>query len=196
MKDLPFTLEIQQAKGFLPSKYDNHIVRHLSAIRNQFLCQDAAGAMLAERDPIVYEVYEIKRPEIAGELIQGISTVHPGKVGDEYYMTKGHFHVVLETAEIYFCLQGQGYLVMETPEGDCAVELLHPNIVLYVPPRWAHRSINTSCTEDLITYFVYPGNAGHDYNTIEQQGYRKLVIERDGFPVIVDNPGWVAPEKR
>ncbi len=30
-------------------------------------------------------------------------------------MTKGHFHTVLETAEIYYTLQGRGYMVMETP---------------------------------------------------------------------------------
>jgi len=38
---------------------------------------------------------------VAGELLFGVSIVHPGKVGNEFYMTKGHFHTVLETAEIY-----------------------------------------------------------------------------------------------
>lgn len=85
---------------------------------------------------------------------------------------------------------------METPEGDWAVEALCPNSVLYVPPRWAHRSVNTSLTEDLITFFVYPGNAGHDYRTIETQGFHKLVIHREGKPQIVDNPRWLSPEQR
>ena len=44
------------------------------------------------QNPVLYEVYEIKRPELAGELMYGISIVHPGKVGEEYFMTKGHFH--------------------------------------------------------------------------------------------------------
>jgi len=56
--------------------------------------------------------------------------------------------------------------------------------------------VNTSPTEDLVTFFVYPGNAGHDYGTIETQGFRKLVVERNGVPVIVDNPRWMSPEKR
>ena len=81
------------------------------------------------------------RPEVAGELLHGISIVHPGKVGDEYYMTKGHFHTVLDTAEVYYCLKGDGAMVMETPEGEWSVEELHPGRVLYVPPRWAHRSV-------------------------------------------------------
>jgi oxalate decarboxylase/phosphoglucose isomerase-like protein (cupin superfamily) len=36
---------------------------------------------------------------------------------DEFAMTKGHFHTVLETAEVYYCLRDQGMMVMETPEG-------------------------------------------------------------------------------
>ena len=100
--------------------------------------------MLEKEDRLLYEVYEIRLPEEAGVLLQGISIIHPGKVGDEYFMTKGHFHAVLETSEVYYCLRGSGYMVMETPEGEWAVEALKPNNILYVPPRWAHRSVNTS----------------------------------------------------
>ena len=163
-------------------------------MRGQYLDKAAFETQLADEDTLLYEVYELQRPEEAGELLHGISIVHPGKVGDEYNMTKGHFHTVLETGEIYYCLQGEGYMVMETPEGDWSVEPLRPGKVLYVLPRWAHRSVNTSATEDLITFFVYPGNAGHDYGTIEAQGFRKLVVEQDGRPAIVDNPRWIAPE--
>jgi glucose-6-phosphate isomerase len=111
-------------------------------------------------------------------------------------MTKGHFHAELETAEVYYCLGGQGVMVMETPEGDWAVEELRPGRVLYVPPRWAHRSVNTSRDEDLVMFFVYPGNAGHDYGTIEAQGFRKLVLAKQGQPQAVDNPLWRAPGER
>jgi len=195
MKTVPFTFDVSIADAIL-SEYDNHIERRLSAMKGQFLDAGAFQARLAQDDALLYEVYEIKRPEIAGELLNGLSIVHPGKVGDEYYMTKGHFHTVLETAEVYYCLKGEGVMVMETPEGEWSVEPLRPNAVLYVPPRWAHRSVNTSLTEDLVTFFVYPGNAGHDYGTIETQGFRKLVVERDGAPAIVDNPRWMSPEQR
>lgn len=87
-------------------------------------------------------------------------------------------------------------MVMETPEGEWAVESLQPDKVLYVPPRWAHRSVNTSMSEDLVMFFVYPGNAGHDYGSIEVQGFRKLVLQHDSSPQIVDNPRWLPPEAR
>lgn len=188
MIDLPFTFELD-APDFVPSRYDNHIRRTLTSMRGQYRDSAAYEAQLAEGDELLYEVYELARPHEAGELLHGISIVHPGKVGDEYYMTKGHFHTVLETAEIYICLRGRGAMVMETPEGEWAVEWLAPGRTLYVPPRWAHRSVNCGA-EDLITFFAYPGHAGHDYGTIEQRGFRKLIVECDGEPAVVDNPRW------
>jgi glucose-6-phosphate isomerase len=170
------------------SHYDHHLKRRLSAMEGQFLDQSAHEALSDEEDQIIYEVYQHRRPEVPGELLHGVSIIHPGVVGEEYFMTKGHFHAELDTAELYYCLQGEGMMVMETPEGEWAIERLIPNRALYVPPRWAHRSVNTSLTEDLITLFVYPGHAGHDYRTIEQLGFRKLVLHREGKPVIVDNP--------
>ncbi len=193
MKNVPFTFSLP-APDFVPSEYDSHIERTLSSMKGQYLDSDTFAAELAENDRLLYEVYELQRPQVAGELLHGISIVHPGKVGDEYHMTKGHFHTVLETGEVYYCLKGHGFMVMETPEGDWAVEELSPGKVLYVLPRWAHRSVNACLDEDLITFFIYPGNAGHDYGTIEQQGFRKLVVERDGAPAIVDNPRWQPPQ--
>ena len=195
MKTTPFTFDVSVGDAVL-SAYDNHIERRLSAMKGHFSDQRAYETLLAVEDRLLYEVYEIKRPEVAGELLHGLSIVHPGKVGDEYYMTKGHFHTVLETAEVYYCLKGEGVMVMETPEGDWSVEPLRPHAVLYVPPRWAHRSVNVSADEDLVTFFVYPGNSGHDYGTIETQGFRKLIVERNGLPTTIDNPRWLDPDAR
>ena len=195
-KTIPFSFEIIQSEKMRLSEFDNHIERRLSNMRNQYLHQSAVASILAEGDPILYEVFEVKRPEVPGELLHGISIVHSGKIGDEYFMTKGHFHTVLETAEIYYCLRGLGFMVMETMEGEWAVEQLRPNKVLYVPPYWAHRSINTGSNEDLVTFFVYPGNSGHDYGSIEKHGFRKLVMDLAGTPEIVDNPRWLPLEMR
>ena len=195
MKTGPFTFSIDLPSG-IPTYFEDHLERRLSSMDGQFNDVDAFGSILKNSDPILYEVYEISRPEVAGELIHGISILHPGKIGDEYFMTKGHFHTVLDTAEIYYCLQGQGVMVMETPEGEWSVEELTPGKVLYVAPRWARRSVNTGDEEALITFFAYPGNAGHDYGTIETLGYRKLFIEKDGEMEIVDNPHWKPPEER
>lgn len=188
MPDLPFTIDLK-LPGIQLSHYDNHIQRFLSNMKGQYYDQAAFQAMLDQEDKLLYEVYEFQRPHVAGELLSGISIIHPGKVGSEYNMTKGHFHSVLETAEVYYILEGQGCMVMETPEGEWSVEELRPGRVLYVPPRWGHRTVNTG-TGDVVMLFVYPGNAGHDYGTIESQGFRKLVVEDDGKAQVIDNPRW------
>jgi glucose-6-phosphate isomerase len=187
MQDLPYTFDVPLPSG-VPTRYDQHTVRRLSALEGYYADAAAYAARLAQEDVILYDVYELRRPENAGELLHGLTILHPGKVGDEFYFTKGHFHAVLETAEVYYCLHGQGVMLMETPEGDCAAEVLCPGRVLYVPPRWAHRSVNTERDEDLILLYVYPAHAGHDYSTIEARGFCQLVVERDGRPQVVDNP--------
>jgi len=195
MANLPYTAAIKFPE-FIPERCDERIVRRLTSMRGQFSDQQAYQQLLSEADVLLYEVYAFVQPEVDGELDSGISIIHPGKVGQEYFMTKGHFHRVLDTAEVYYCMKGKGVMVMETPEGVWNVKELTPGILLYVPPRWAHRSVNTSDSEDLVILYVYPAHAGHDYGTIETQGFRKLIVDQGTGPEIVDNPRWLAPEDR
>ena len=189
MTDLPFSFTIP-LPAIIPTYYDNHLERRLSSMRGQYLDQAAYQSMLAVEDTLLYEVYEVQRPNVEGELLMGLSIVHPGKVGNEFFMTKGHFHAVLETSEVYYCLKGEGFMVMENPQGETAIEALAPGKVLYVPPCWAHRSVCTSRQVDLVTFFIYPANSGHDYGTIERQGFRKLVVDGENGIQFIDNPRW------
>lgn len=184
----PFTFSIDIDNCRLTDA-DNHIKRNLSDMKNQYLCEEVYNKMIKEDDTLLYEVYEKLVPEKPGELIQGLSIVHPGKVDKEYFMTKGHFHLIADTAELYLCLKGKGMMVMETPEGEWAVEEMIANKAVYVPGKWAHRSVNISDT-DLVTLFIYPANAGHDYAAIKEKGFRKIILEENGKPTIMDNPKW------
>ena len=85
MIDRPFTFELN-GPGFVPSASDNHIRRTLGSMRGQYHDTAAYDALAAEEDALLYEVYELARPHEAGELLHGISIVHPGRVGDEYYI--------------------------------------------------------------------------------------------------------------
>lgn len=192
MTDKPFTFTLP-FPSLIPNRYDNHIQRRLSAMKGQFFDDKAYQKALVAEDSLVYEVYEIQRPQLPGEVLHGISILHPGKVGREFYMTKGHYHAVIDTAEVYLCLNGEGFMVMENPEGESSVEALSPGVVLYVPPRWAHRSVCTSRQRDLVTFFAYPGHSGHDYGTIERQGFARLVLEGENGIEIVHNPRWNKP---
>jgi len=149
----------------------------------------AQNALIDIEDPVIYEFYELGAPEQPGDVAFGSSITYPGKVGDEYFMTKGHFHTILDTAEVYYTLSGEGYMLVENPEGDWDAFPLSAGQAVYVPKRYAHRSINTGSVP-LVTFFAFRGDAGHDYGTIEDKGYRKLIVERDGKPAIIDNPKW------
>ena len=126
----------------------------------------------------------------SGVLSFGCSILNPGKVGDEYYFTKGHFHAILETGEVYYCLSGHGYMLLENQEGDWSAQELTAGQTVYVPPCYAHRSVNVSPDQPFVTFFVYRSDAGHNYGAIETRGFRKLLVERNGQPTIIDNPRW------
>jgi glucose-6-phosphate isomerase len=166
------------------------IRRRLSAMKGMYADAAAFEAMVRGGDPLVYEFYDMRLPHAAAEIAFGTTITYPGKVGGEYFMTKGHFHEILETGEVYYCLRGRGVMLMESPEGDWETRDMAAGVAVYVPPRYAHRSINVSGTEPLISFFAFRGDAGHDYGTIESKGFRKLVVERDGRPAVVDNPKW------
>jgi glucose-6-phosphate isomerase len=164
--------------------------RYLSQMKGMYADTAAFEKATALEDPLVYEFYELGAPENPGDLAFGTSITYPGKVGNEYFMTKGHFHTVLETAEVYYTLSGEGGMLLENPEGDTVFYPLEPGKAVYVPRRYAHRSINTGKVP-LVSFFVFRGDAGHNYASIETRGYRKLVVEgNDGKPRMIDNPKW------
>ncbi len=182
-----FTMDFDLKTGF--STMLDTGKRYLSQMKGMFADDAAYDAACDGQDPLVYEFHGMPVPEHEGDLAFGCSIVYPGKVGNEYYMTKGHFHTMLETAEIYYCLAGHGYMLMENPEGDWLALELEAGKAVYVPKRYAHRSICVG-NEPLRTFFVFRADAGHDYGTIETKGYRKLLVEADGKPTIIDNPKW------
>lgn len=163
--------------------------RTLSQMSKMYYDSAAAEEILKTEDPLIYEFHELGFPERAGDIAFGTTIIYPGKIGDEYYMTKGHFHTILDTAEVYWTLEGKGYMLMENKEGDCIEMPLSKSEAVYVPRGYGHRTINTG-DEPLVLFFAFQADAGHDYGTIETMGYHKIIVERDGEPVIEDNPHW------
>ena len=185
--DYSFLVDFDLNNGF--SKTAETTKRYLSQMKDMFYYVEAAEEILKTEDPLIYEFYELGFPEREGDLAFGTTILYPGLVGEEYYMTKGHFHTKLETAEVYYTLSGEGYMVMENPEGDTIEIPLVKGQALYVPRRYAHRSVNTG-NEPLVMFFTFDADAGHDYGTIETKGYHKMVVERQGKAEIVPNPKW------
>lgn len=157
----------------------SHLVRRVSDMRGHYRDGAALEALVADGDPVHYEVYETPVPHEYGHLMYCISDLRPGCVGEECFMTKGHYHTRINTGEIYLALRGRGYMMMKTTDGQCRYEEFVPGRMVYVPPYWGHRSINTG-DEPLISFCVYPADAGHNYGDIEREGFPKRVFRRNG----------------
>lgn len=117
-----------------------------------------------QRDPndVVYSVEMLDSPADAGALYVGVTHLNAGKIGDEFYMTRGHFHKQREQGEVYFGLSGEGLLLLQTEQGEARLERVAPGSVHIIPPFTAHRLINTG-TGTLSSLAVWPTVAGHDY---------------------------------
>ena len=161
--------------------------RYLSDMKEFYFDKTAAEEQLRQEDVLIYEYYELGCPERKGELAFGTTIVYPGKIGTEYYMTKGHFHNEIATSEVYYTLDGEGIMILENPEGETEEIPLKKGEAAYVPRRHAHRSVNTG-EQPLVMFYVFDADAGHDYGTIESKGYQRMVCAIDGTPKVVDNP--------
>ena len=179
---MPWSVDIDLVDGTMKEP-DRVLVRRASDMKGYYKDPAALRDLVAQDDPVHYEVFEKHIPEQYGQLLLCISKLYPGRVGDECFMTKGHYHTISHTAEVYLCIRGRGYMLMKTADGQCVAEPMRRSRMVYVPPCWAHRSINTG-DEPLISFCVYPGDAGHNYGDIAQQGFPKRVFIRDGREVI------------
>lgn len=183
----PFTSQLDLRAGIL-QPVGQVIRRHLRDMRQMYIDADALRRIFAEEgDRLIYEVYVADVPEVEGHLPYCVTIIYPGQVGEEFHMTKGHFHVNRDRAEVYVGLVGEGYLLLQTDDGTVQSVRLSPGTVAYVPPFWAHRTVNTG-DAPVIFFAAWPGDAGHDYGTIEQRGFAKILVARDGQVVLADNP--------
>ena len=171
-------------------KYNLKAEIRLSNLKGFFHYEEDLSKMLARgEDPLIYEYYENSQPSVEGHLNFGVTIIYPGKVGKEYFLTRGHYHAKEGTAEVYYGLKGEGIMLLQTRKGESRWIKLTPGQATYVPPFWAHRTVNTG-KKKLYVLFAYPSDSGHDYETIKQRGFSKLVFEERGRPKIVDNPSF------
>jgi len=159
--------------------------RHLSDLRGRFVDSAAYEQALQAGDALVYTVCGVERPPSEGQLNLALGRLFPGKIGDEYFMTKGHFHAWRPAAEVYLGLAGEGCLLLESEDGRAAQLVpLRTNAAVYVPGNTAHRTVNTGAVP-LVYLGVYPAQAGHDYAAIAERNFRHVVVEQTGRPVML-----------
>ena len=182
----PFQTMLDLQNGALePGGYTTK--RYLQDMLTAYADSEAVAQILQqEGNRLIYEVQGINLPEETGQVLYGTTTIYPGQIGEEFHMTKGHFHRLRDRAEFYMGLAGEGYVLLETEEGQVEAVPMQPGAIVYVPPFWAHRTINSG-EESLIFLSVWPGDAGHDYGAIEETGFARRLVKRNGQAIFIEN---------
>src|SRR5882724_7032553 len=107
------------------------IQRHLSDLRGCFVDTRAYDAALKAGNPLLYTVAAVEPGKEDGDLHYGLGRILPGKIGAEYYMTKGHLHSWRDAAEIYLGLTGEGVMLLEAESSEAARMVpLRPNEIV------------------------------------------------------------------
>jgi glucose-6-phosphate isomerase len=177
----PVSIALDFASGRL-EPVTGVVQRRLSDMAGAYAAADAVREILSTHDPLIYEVQAYEMPAQEGQLSVCTTILYPGLVGNEFFMTKGHYHEKADRSEVYLGLQGRGLLLMEV-DGRFAHFEMGAGTVAYVPPYWAHRTVNTGDVP-FIFLAIYPADAGHNYASIERDGFMRRVVERDGVAVL------------
>lgn len=163
----------------------------LGDLAGVYLDDDAYRQALATHggELLAYRVEVNQLADGPGALIIGTSTVLPGRIGDEFAMTRGHLHVKSDRAELYHCISGRGVMLMDTVDGQSRALEMEPGEAVHVPGEWVHRSVNVG-EEPLVTLFCYAADAGQDYGIIaEAGGMAQLVVsDPEGGWRTIPNP--------
>lgn len=187
----PRLCTISVAKGVLENG-DGHYRKSYRDLTGLYADTAAFDAILAEKaNQIAYEVTSYTPGDKTSDLIMGVTRMAPGRVGREFYLTRGHIHARGDRPEVYYTLSGRGIMQMESPEGEVRLVEMGPQQICYVPPFWIHRSVNVG-NDDLVMFFSYPANSGQDYGIIERSGGMRVRIMDDGQGGwrAEDNPDW------
>jgi glucose-6-phosphate isomerase len=146
--------------------------------------RDQKSFALMDPDTVVYRVWwwEPVSAGTQGGLFWGTTEISPGKVGNEYFMTHGHRHAIVDRAEFYGTVVGQGMLVLREEKGEPKYEMMSPGSLHYIPGSVMHRVVNTG---DSPLRFVacWHSDAGHDYSVVTGRGFESQVTEKFGKPV-------------
>ncbi|SJN40183.1 Glucose-6-phosphate isomerase, archaeal [Microbacterium esteraromaticum] len=177
--DTPVTLTISPDGGIdgRSRRYEKFLGDMAGVYRDAEAWQAAVSARGA--DELVYWVDDHRYQEGPGALIVGTSTLLPGRIGDEFAVTRGHLHAIADRAELYHCLSGHGVMLLETVDGQSMAVELTPGKAVNVPGHWIHRSVNVG-DEPFVTLFCYAADAGQDYALIADAGGMKSLVVADG----------------
>lgn len=151
--------------------------------------RDESARQQFDQQKVVYRVQAFL-PVGEGEqggLFLGNTFIEPGMIGDEYLMTKGHFHRNRNRSEYYITIRGAGALILMEEQRRTFFEPMRPGSVHYIPCNTAHRVANVG--DSVLSFLAcWPSDAGHDYGTIASEGFGARLRKINNVPTLVEEP--------
>src|SRR5687767_826825 len=111
----PFTTLVREDGALEPDR--SSVEQRLDGMRSMY--QDVPPGM---EDRVIYRVHHMPVPRTGSEIQCSTTVLEAGTVGDEYFMTKGHFHAIRDRSEVYIGLAGEGLIILATESGEHRVE--------------------------------------------------------------------------
>lgn len=143
------------------------------------------GSGVSKMDPLtpIYTTYGL--PDTGKpELLYATTVIYPGQVGNEYFMTRGHFHTNEERGEFNVTISGEGAMILMDRDGNISFEAMSKGSIHNLDGRLAHRVANTG-DKPLVFLCVWMSDCGHDYETILREGFSKRLLCEGGEPGLV-----------
>lgn len=158
--------------------------RFIKDLRGMF--RDEKSRQSLNQDTVIYRIqalYPVGESEEGG-LFWGTTFIEPGMVGDEYFMTKGHYHSKRSRGEFYLTVAGNGALILMDETRRTVFEPMRAGTLHFVPGHMAHRVANTG---DSVLAFLacWPSDSGHDYESIAIQGFSARLRNVGGIPTLL-----------
>jgi glucose-6-phosphate isomerase, archaeal len=178
MLTLPTLHNFDPTTGHLAAKTGRY-EKCLSDLAGLYADRDAFAQDLGAGDRVVYAVEEVRPSQSSGDLAFGTTWMQPGRIGDEFFMTRGHIHAIANRPETYRGESGHGLMLMEAPDGTVEMREVTPGATVYVPGYWIHRTVNIGA-EPLVMTWCYPADSGQDYGIIARSNGMAVRILAEG----------------
>jgi glucose-6-phosphate isomerase len=189
MLTAPSVHHLSTAGGTLTGR-SHRYEKRLSELAGLYGDTSAFDRALSAGDRVVYAVEDYRPSATLGDLCFGVTHMQPGRIGDEFFLTRGHIHAIGNRPETYRGEAGQGVMLLESPDGQVVTLDVTPGGTVYVPPFWIHRSVNVG-PDPLVMTFVYPADSGQDYGIIARSNGMRVRVVADGTGwTTVPNPAW------
>ena len=172
-----------------------------SAAEMEAVCK----APVSDGVPDLYHMYRgVSRASDAAVLAQhglrfDLTIMRPGRLGDEYVKTLGHYHIRpsehrLAPPEAYFVIEGQAWFLFQDDErAELEVVEAGRGDAVIVPPGAVHVTVNVGAGPLVLADWIRHGCKSDYEGVAQRRGAAYYVVEREGEPRLEANSSCERP---